>query len=151
MISDNVHKPQHYQQGHVEVIYAIEQTLGPEGFKAYCMGNWIKYKSRAAFKGNTEEDLKKAEVYLSWAVNGLPPLKKDATLVPAALLFSEGDTIRAKGVGCCTYKIKRIDKSRLGYIAEALVDVGQPTRDVIISFDEQHYWEVEPKPEQGAA
>ena len=75
---DSVNKPQHYQQGHIETIYAIEQTLGPEGFKAYCMGNWMKYKSRAAYKGNADEDLKKAEVYLGWAINGLPPLNVKA-------------------------------------------------------------------------
>ena len=148
MRSDNVHSPQHYQQGHVEVIYAIEQTLGPEGFKAYCMGNWIKYKSRAAFKGNAEEDLKKAEVYLSLAVNGLPPLKKND--VPALLMFAQNDYIRAKGTGCCWYRVKSVDISGQRYIAEAVVDVGQPTRDTIIPFANQHYWELEPKPEPGA-
>lgn len=68
---NNTHSPAHYTQGYLEVIYVIEQTLGPEGFKAFCLGNWIKYKSRYKNKGG-EEDLKKAEKYLEWAVNGLP-------------------------------------------------------------------------------
>lgn len=68
---DNVNSPAHYTQGHIETIYAIEKALGPEGFKSYCMGNWIKYSSRHKEKGG-EEDLRKAEVYLGWAVNGLP-------------------------------------------------------------------------------
>ena len=68
---DNVNSPEHYTNGHVETIYAIENVLGPEGFKAYCMGNYMKYMARHR-KKNGEEDLKKAEVYLGWAANGLP-------------------------------------------------------------------------------
>lgn len=68
---DNVNSPAHYTNGHVETIYAIENVLGPEGFKAYCMGNYMKYMARHR-KKNGEEDLKKAEVYLGWAANGLP-------------------------------------------------------------------------------
>lgn len=72
-MNDAVKSPKHYQQGYIETIYAIAQTLGPEGFKAYCMGNWIKYSSRHKLKGG-QEDLDKAEVYLGWAANGLPEL-----------------------------------------------------------------------------
>lgn len=68
-----VNHPSHYTQGNCETIYEIRDILGPDGFKAYCLGNWIKYKSRAAYKNGTE-DLEKAEVYLGWAVKGLPPL-----------------------------------------------------------------------------
>lgn len=71
--TDNVNHPSHYTQGYCETIYEIFDILGPEGFKSYCLGNWIKYKSRARYK-NADEDLKKAEVYLGWATNGLPPL-----------------------------------------------------------------------------
>lgn len=68
---DNVNSPKHYTNGHVETIYAIENVLGPEGFKAYCMGNYMKYMARHQHK-NGEEDLKKAQVYLNWLTNGLP-------------------------------------------------------------------------------
>lgn len=71
LAKETVNHPEHYLQGYIETIYAIAQTLGPEGFKAFCMGNWMKYRERAAHKGKAE-DLKKAEVYLGWAVNGLP-------------------------------------------------------------------------------
>lgn len=67
----NVKSPSHYQQGYIETIYVIKQVLGDEGFKAYCMGNWIKYNCRAKHKGG-QEDLEKARVYLNWAQNGLP-------------------------------------------------------------------------------
>lgn len=75
MERNNVVAPNHYTQGHVEVIYEIYDILGPVGFKAFCLGNWIKYNSRAAHKGG-EEDLKKAEVYLEWATKGLPNLEQ---------------------------------------------------------------------------
>lgn len=68
---DAINHPTHYTQGYCETIYEIYDILGPEGFKAYCLGNWIKYKSRAQYK-NGEEDLKKADVYLGWATQGLP-------------------------------------------------------------------------------
>lgn len=68
---NNVESPSHYTQGYLETIYVIEQVLGPEGFKAFCMGNWIKYKDRHT-KKNGQEDLDKAQQYLEWAQNGLP-------------------------------------------------------------------------------
>lgn len=69
--SDAVKSPKHYVSGRLETIYHIQDSLGPEGFKAYCLGNATKYLSRYRGK-NGEEDLKKAYVYLGWAVNGLP-------------------------------------------------------------------------------
>lgn len=66
-----VESPSHYTQGRLETIYVIQQTLGADGFKAFCLGNWIKYKERHTHK-NGDEDLRKADQYLSWAVNGLP-------------------------------------------------------------------------------
>lgn len=74
--TDNIKHPSHYTQGYCETIYEIFDILGPEGFKSYCLGNWIKYKSRAQYK-NGDEDLKKADVYLGWATHGLRPLKAE--------------------------------------------------------------------------
>lgn len=68
----NVESPQHYTSGYIEVIYAIHDVLGREGFKAFCMGNYIKYNARANHKGLRAEDLAKADQYLEWATNGLP-------------------------------------------------------------------------------
>jgi hypothetical protein len=68
----NVESPQHYTSGYIEVIYAIHDVLGREGFKAFCMGNYIKYNARANHKGLKAEDLAKADQYLEWATNGLP-------------------------------------------------------------------------------
>lgn len=68
----NVESPQHYTQGYFETIYEIRDILGGEGFKAFCLGNYIKYNARAQHKGLRAEDLAKADQYLDWAVNGLP-------------------------------------------------------------------------------
>lgn len=89
-----VESPDHYIQGYIEVIYLIAQTLGPKGFKDFCMGNYLKYRTRHEHKGG-EEDLKKAEQYLDWAVNGLPaPINNR---VPRDK--PEGETPRSSHVG----------------------------------------------------
>lgn len=66
-----VASPAHYTQDWLETIYVIRQILGKEGFENFCLGNYLKYKSRYAHK-NGEEDLKKADQYLQWMVHGLP-------------------------------------------------------------------------------
>ena len=67
-IGDSVKHPNHYNQdGGVECIDAIRASLGPEGFRAYCKGNCIKYLWRYEYKSGLE-DLKKAQVYLGWLV-----------------------------------------------------------------------------------
>lgn len=71
IMSEAVASPKHYVQGHIEAIYVIEQVLGKEGFRQFCMGNYLKYKMRHEHK-NGDEDLQKALVYLDWATNGLP-------------------------------------------------------------------------------
>lgn len=62
-MSDPVLHPGHYTAFPVEVIEIIKATLGPEGFKAYCFGNEIKYRMRAGLKGDAQEDLAKAMTY----------------------------------------------------------------------------------------
>ena len=70
-MSDNVHNPAHYTAGGIETIDFIQAKLGPDGFRAYCLGNVLKYVTRHALK-NGDEDLKKAGVYLGWAIDALP-------------------------------------------------------------------------------
>jgi len=65
-ISDNVNKPSHYL-GKIETIDYIKDKLTPEQFEGYCIGNVHKYISRYK-KKNGLEDLKKAQVYLNWAI-----------------------------------------------------------------------------------
>ena len=61
---DVVNHPSHYTQGSVEVIDIIEEMLGPDGFRAYCLGNVTKYVLRHEHKGG-DTDLKKAVWYLN--------------------------------------------------------------------------------------
>lgn len=58
---DNVNHPAHYTDGRIEVIEYIEdKKLG------YCLGNAVKYISRAGKKDPAKEveDLQKAEWYI---------------------------------------------------------------------------------------
>lgn len=63
--ADMVNHPPHYNQGSIETIDYILETLGKDGFVSYCWGNALKYLSRANFKGKRDEDLKKANWYLN--------------------------------------------------------------------------------------
>jgi hypothetical protein len=62
-----VHSPGHYTDGGIEAIDYIRAKLGKEGFRAYCLGNVLKYVSRWD-KKDGEQDLNKALVYLQWAI-----------------------------------------------------------------------------------
>lgn len=66
-MSDNVKNPNHYTVGGIETIKYIQAKLTPDQFKGYCIGNCIKYLSRAGYK-NGLEDYKKAAVYLGWLI-----------------------------------------------------------------------------------
>ncbi|MCA6276558.1 MAG: DUF3310 domain-containing protein [Phenylobacterium sp.] len=61
---DMVNSPPHYTDGGIEAIDYIEAKLGPDGFRSYCVGNALKYISRAGKKGSAKEDLSKAIWYL---------------------------------------------------------------------------------------
>lgn len=60
---DAVNTPSHYLHGGIETIEVIRMMLTPEEFRGYCKGNIIKYRERAMFKGNAEEDFAKALKY----------------------------------------------------------------------------------------
>ena len=71
---NNVDHPSHYNSGKIEVIdFITDQNLD------FCLGNVIKYVSRAgkkseegkSIKEKQIEDLKKAEFYLSYKINEL--------------------------------------------------------------------------------
>ena len=61
--------PEHYRQGGIECIDAIEAALTPEEFQGYCKGNAMKYIWRAGEKGSEIQDLKKAIWYLECEIN----------------------------------------------------------------------------------
>lgn len=61
---DKINKPPHYNQGKIESIDYIEQQLGDK-FDAYLEGNVLKYLHRYKYKGKPNDDLKKANWYLT--------------------------------------------------------------------------------------
>ena len=66
-MTDPVIHPAHYTQGEIETIDYIRDKLTEDEFVGYCKGNILKYISRERHKNGTEV-LKKAQVYLAWAI-----------------------------------------------------------------------------------
>lgn len=60
---DMVNHPPHYKQGGIETIDVIEAWQ-----LDFCLGNAVKYISRAGKKGDMVEDLEKAQWYLTRAI-----------------------------------------------------------------------------------
>jgi hypothetical protein len=71
--ADKVNSPPHYKHFSLEVIDIIKATFDERDrldglvvgtrFKAYCEGNEIKYRFRAGFKLDKDEDISKAMWY----------------------------------------------------------------------------------------
>lgn len=69
-MSDNIN-PDHYKQGKVECIDALEAaTINKTGIEAVCTANVIKYLWRYEAK-NGLEDVKKAQWYLNRLIDTL--------------------------------------------------------------------------------
>ena len=60
---DPVNHPSHYNQGGIETLDIIKMSLTKEEYKGYLKGNVLKYRERAQFKGNAEQDYAKAKFY----------------------------------------------------------------------------------------
>lgn len=68
-MNNPVEHPSHYNAGDIEVIDYINQvTKHYAGDVGFCIGNVIKYISRAPHK-NGKQDLQKSLKYLEWAVD----------------------------------------------------------------------------------
>lgn len=63
---DNVNHPSHYNQGSYEVIEEMRLLFGDKAVRDFCRLNAYKYFRRAEYKGNPEEDKRKAEWYLNY-------------------------------------------------------------------------------------
>ena len=61
---DMINNPNHYNNGAIECIDAIEQSMTLEGFRGYLKGNVQKYVWRYESKGGLQ-DLMKAHWYLN--------------------------------------------------------------------------------------
>ena len=71
-MSDQVDQPEHYRQGEIECIDAIQAALTPEEFRGYCKGNVLKYVWRERHKGQGVS-LAKARWYLQRLLATLDP------------------------------------------------------------------------------
>lgn len=60
---DIVNHPSHYNHGDLETITIIEMLLTEEEYRGYLKGNILKYRERAPYKRNAEEDYAKAKWY----------------------------------------------------------------------------------------
>lgn len=64
---DVVKEPPHYRHGKFEVIDEMLIVFGPQKTFDFCILNAWKYRARAPFKGNMEQDMDKANRYLEMA------------------------------------------------------------------------------------
>lgn len=62
---DLVNHPSHYTQGGMETIEEMELIFGAKAVIDYCLLNAWKYRARAPYKGNPEQDMDKANWYLN--------------------------------------------------------------------------------------
>lgn len=67
---EDITNPNHYRLFGIQPIDYMLDKFGPEGLKYFCLGNTIKYISRAGKKAKETEldDLKKAKWYLDKAI-----------------------------------------------------------------------------------
>lgn len=68
--TDPVAQPEHYKQGRYEVYEVIDEMLlvfGPQRTYDFCIMNAWKYRAMAMYKDNTQQDMEKADQYLSIA------------------------------------------------------------------------------------
>ncbi len=63
--TDVVEKPAHYNNGTIECIDYIKDSMSLEEYRGYLRGNVIKYQHRHKYKGKELEDLQKAQWYLN--------------------------------------------------------------------------------------
>jgi len=70
-IPDPINDPEHYRQGMIDCITAIEAQLTAEEFRGYLKGNIAKYVWRERKKGGGES-LRKAQWYLNTLLDKTP-------------------------------------------------------------------------------
>ncbi len=66
MENNNINHPKHYTTANFECIDVMEDVIGKNGVKSFCLGNAFKYIYRCNYKHETPtEDIKKAIWYLN--------------------------------------------------------------------------------------
>ena len=62
---DNVNHPSHYATGKFECIEVMVEIFGEEAVQIFCLLNAFKYLWRCNGKGKKNEDIEKANFYLT--------------------------------------------------------------------------------------
>lgn len=62
-----VDQPDHYKHGTFEVIDELIMVFGLDATINFCLMNAWKYRARAPFKNNMEQDMEKADRYMQYA------------------------------------------------------------------------------------
>ena len=57
---------EHYKKAAMQPIEVMQTLLSPEQFEGFLLGNVIKYRMRAQFKGQEVSDHEKAKQYAYW-------------------------------------------------------------------------------------
>lgn len=73
---DMVNEPPHYTGHGIECIDEMILVFGKEAVMNFCLGNCWKYRYRAPYKGNAEQDMEKSR----WYLNKYKELKNSSTI-----------------------------------------------------------------------
>lgn len=92
-MSSRINHPDHYTQGDIECIQAIEAALGKDGALAYCRGCAIKYLWRCLYKKSPKKDLQKAEWYVQRAQQYVEDGAKEVSEVGNAPTSTESEIL----------------------------------------------------------
>lgn len=85
---DMVNNPSHYKQNGTETIDMMEINFGTRALAIYCLLNTYKYRERASFKGNREQDIKKAEWYKNKYEGCIEKIRRREDIKPPSDLIS---------------------------------------------------------------
>ena len=56
----------HYMEGAMQAVQVMQAIMTHEQFEGFLMGNIIKYRMRANYKGKYDEDINKSKQYAYW-------------------------------------------------------------------------------------
>lgn len=93
--TENKHK-HYYEKSAEQPIEVMRDILTDEQFEGFLMGNIIKYRMRARYKGDYKGDMEKANVYSHW-------LEVHRKKLPLKMDYEAATKDEYKGIGICNY------------------------------------------------
>lgn len=140
-MADNVNHPSHYNQGKREVIEEMRLMFGVHEVMSFCKLNAYKYMRRADYKGNKEEDMKKAEWYMDYLDKLTQELDRayhttKTTFEEIRDAFNKNNELAEKAVSITNETLElnktNVDKKKLEETSQFFHDIafGELARDV---------------------